>query len=79
MEQQQKSFASHITAPRIVGIVIAALAAIFILQNRSSVSIALFWTNVTTPLWLTLLAVFVLGWLVGVLTSWRRAAVKKRK
>ena len=73
MATQQKSLASYFTATRVAGLVLAVLAVAFIVQNRVSTSIQVFWVEVSTPLWFTLLSVFVIGWVVGVLTSRRRA------
>lgn len=55
---------------------LAIIAVIFVLQNRRSTEIQLFWITVDSPLWFTLLVVFAVGWLVGVLTMRGRA---KRK
>ncbi|WFR73102.1 LapA family protein [Prescottella defluvii] len=52
--------------------VLTILAAIFILQNRNSTSIDLFWVSVQSPLWLTLIVVFAVGWVTGLLMA-RRA------
>ncbi|UPW07271.1 LapA family protein [Gordonia terrae] len=51
-----------------VAIVITVVAVVFILQNRTSVSIELFWVSVRSPMWFILLVIFAVGWLAGALT-----------
>ncbi|MET4166062.1 MULTISPECIES: DUF1049 domain-containing protein [Gordonia] len=51
-----------------VALVITIVAVVFILQNRTSVSIELFWVSVRSPMWFILLVIFAVGWLVGALT-----------
>jgi uncharacterized integral membrane protein len=59
-----------------VGVALAVLAVIFVLQNNGSATIEFFWFTVRAPLWFTLLAVFLVGWLVGFLT--KRIKAKSR-
>lgn len=51
------------------GLALAAVAVVFILQNRDPVSVRLFTIQISSPQWLTLSVVFVLGgasaWLVA--------------
>lgn len=54
-------------------LVLSIIAVIFVVQNRRSTSIQLFWITVDSPLWFTLLIVFIVGWVVGVLTTRSRA------
>ncbi|MCZ4550879.1 hypothetical protein [Gordonia rubripertincta] len=54
-------------------VALSIIAVIFVLQNRRSTNIQLFWITVDSPLWFTLLVVFAVGWLVGVLTMRGRA------
>lgn len=56
-----------------VALILTILLVVFVLQNRADTSINLFWMHVSAPMWFTLLAVFVVGWVVGVLTNRRRA------
>lgn len=61
-----------LTPRRVVVIVLAALSLVFIFQNTRRTRIHwLFW-EVTTPLWLALLAVGVIGMIVGWLFRRRR-------
>ncbi|MCW2653998.1 MAG: hypothetical protein QOE41_3747 [Mycobacterium sp.] len=53
-------------------IVVAALAAAFIAQNRDRHPIHLLWVTVELPTWLILTVVFVAGVLVGLLLRRRR-------
>lgn len=55
-----------------VTIVLAALAAIFIAQNREHHPVHLLWVTVEAAAWLVLTAVFVAGVLVGLLLRRRR-------
>ncbi|QNG17355.1 LapA family protein [Rhodococcus triatomae] len=71
--RQSNTLAAVFTPARIVALALTALAVIFVLQNRDSTSINLFWITVQSPMWFTLLAVFVVGLVTGVLTTSRRA------
>ena len=53
------------TPGRITVLVLAALALIFIFENTASTEIRLLIPLVTMPLWLALLAVAIIGALVG--------------
>lgn len=55
-----------------VGLALAVVAIAFVVQNRATVQIQLFWLSVAAPMWLVLLAVFAVGWLVGALVRRRR-------
>ena len=60
-------------SPRVwLGLAIAAVAVVFIIQNRATVTIQLFTVQVASPQWLTLSVVFVLGLLAGFLIARRR-------
>ncbi|WP_448073820.1 hypothetical protein [Georgenia yuyongxinii] len=54
------------------GLALAVLVVVFVLQNQRAVSILLFWLDLRSPLWLTMLVVFAAGWLVGALVRSRR-------
>jgi lipopolysaccharide assembly protein A len=56
-----------------VGIVVAVLALIFVFQNRESATVDFFWVSVRAPQWFTLLMVFLVGWITGVLMMRGRA------
>jgi lipopolysaccharide assembly protein A len=52
---------------------LALVTALFILQNRGSVSIDVFWITLSAPLWLVLALVFCAGALCAALVRRRRA------
>ena len=62
----------NITPRTWLGIAIAVVAIIFILQNRQPVEISLMMLRVSAPLWITLTAVFLAGFATGWLVSKRR-------
>jgi len=55
-----------------VAIVVVALAAIFIAQNREHHPVHLLWITVESPAWLMLTVIFMAGALVGLLLRRRR-------
>lgn len=55
-----------------VGLAIAGVLAVFVMQNRDSTTIELLWMTYRAPQWLTLLVVFGVGWLVGSLVRRNR-------
>ncbi|WP_226920798.1 LapA family protein [Georgenia subflava] len=67
------SFLRGVSASTWVGLALAVLAVVFVLQNQAVASIQLFWVSVRAPIWLALLAVFLVGWLVGALVRHNRA------
>ncbi|QIK72205.1 LapA family protein [Propioniciclava coleopterorum] len=56
-----------------LGVIIAALAIAFILQNRESAQVNLLVFQVASPLWITLTVVFVAGLAAGMLLRGRRS------
>ncbi|GAA2820449.1 LapA family protein [Saccharopolyspora taberi] len=61
---------SHRVSPRVVtGVVLAGLAVVFVLENRQVVDIRVLLPVVTAPLWAALLAVLVIGVIVGFLLN----------
>ena len=63
---------SAVTAGRLVALGLAALAVVFIAQNRDRVRISLFTIDVTAPIWLILTVMVLVGMAVGVLLRARR-------
>ena len=61
-------FALHNWIP----IVLVALAAVFIGQNRETQRIHLLWMTVESPMWLLLSAMLLIGIVAGVLLNRRR-------
>lgn len=72
-----KNFLSKISVAQWAGLIIAVLAVVFVLMNTQDTAINLFGLTLSGPQWFVLLIVFVVGWLVGVLTS--RSRNKKPK
>lgn len=70
-------FLSKISFMQWVAVVLAILAIVFVLMNRDTTSISFFGVTVSAPLWLTLILVFAVGWLTGVLTVRKRSGGKK--
>lgn len=56
-----------------VGLALAVVAIVFVVQNHATVTIQLFWLQVGAPMWLVLLAIFLVGWAVGALVRRQRA------
>ncbi|HVT68719.1 MAG TPA: DUF1049 domain-containing protein [Trebonia sp.] len=54
-----------LTPGRIVVLVLAALALVFVFENTKDIRIRLLVPEVTMPLWLALLIPYAVGWLVG--------------
>ncbi|MET0995843.1 MAG: lipopolysaccharide assembly protein LapA domain-containing protein [Mycobacterium sp.] len=55
-----------------VAMVLAALAAIFVAQNRDRVSVHVLWVTVDSPMWFILVIIFLVGILIGLLLHRRR-------
>ncbi|WP_199256966.1 LapA family protein [Tomitella fengzijianii] len=68
----RSSFLSRLSFTQWIAVVLAILAIIFVLMNRDTTSISFFGVTVSAPLWLTLILVFAVGWLTGVLTMRKR-------
>lgn len=62
----------RVTPRQIAALVVAVLIVIFIVQNRELVRIQLFTASVTSPLWLVLAVMIVLGALIGFTLGRRR-------
>lgn len=53
-------------------ILLVLIAGFFIFQNRNQVTVNLFWFRLTSPLWVILLVLFIVGLLAGIITFKRR-------
>ena len=71
MSTTQSARKINLSPRTIVAAALTIVAAIFILQNRNSASLDLFWVSVQAPLWLTLVVVFAVGWAAGFLIARR--------
>ena len=64
--------ARRIAARHWLAIILVALAAIFIAQNRERPRVHILWITVESPMWLLLTVMFVVDILVGLLLRRRR-------
>ena len=55
-----------------VALILAALAAIFVAQNRDRVGVHVLWMTLESPLWFILVIIFFVGILIGLLLRRRR-------
>ncbi|NEW37484.1 DUF1049 domain-containing protein [Nocardia cyriacigeorgica] len=69
---EKRSLLGRVSPTQWVALVLTILAVIFILQNRTKVSIEILAVTITSPMWVVLLLVFIVGWVAGVLTMRRR-------
>ena len=58
-------FFARLSAKNWIAILGAVLAVIFILQNRQRVRIEFLFLDLNAPLWISLGAVLLMGWVVG--------------
>jgi uncharacterized integral membrane protein len=58
-------FFARLSAKNWIAILGAALAVIFVLQNRQRVRIEFLFLEMNAPLWISLGAVLLIGWVVG--------------
>ncbi|MEU7985499.1 LapA family protein [Streptosporangium canum] len=78
-DEGPRSFGGWLAAmpPRVwVALVLAALGVVFVAQNRERVRIQWLMLTVTSPLWIALLAVLLVGVIIGLLL--RRRSSKRR-
>ncbi|WP_054813581.1 hypothetical protein [Nocardia arizonensis] len=71
-ETKKRSVLARISPTRWLALGLTVLAVVFVLENRAQVSIEILLINITAPMWLILLTMFLIGWAVGLLTR-RRA------
>lgn len=71
------SFWSKIKPAHWIALILVVVVILFVTQNRSTVSIDLFWASVSAPLWLVLTLIFGIGWLSGYLATRRRTKVQQ--
>ncbi|MFJ4770145.1 DUF1049 domain-containing protein [Streptomyces uncialis] len=69
----KRSVSDYTTPSRIVVIVLAVLTLIFIVENTHDTTIRLIIPEVVMPLWLALLAMWVIGAVCGAYVMRRRA------
>lgn len=69
---EKRSVLARVTPTQWVALGLTVLAVIFVVENRTKVSIELLLVTVRSPMWLVLLVMFVLGWIAGLLTARQR-------
>ncbi|UGT61858.1 hypothetical protein [Nocardia asteroides] len=70
--QPRQSLLAKISTGQWLALVFAVLALIFVLSNRGKVQIEFLLVTVTSPMWLILLIMFVIGVLSGALLTRRK-------
>ncbi|MFC3965204.1 lipopolysaccharide assembly protein LapA domain-containing protein [Nocardia jiangsuensis] len=68
----RRSLLAEVSTGQWLALVFAVLALIFVLSNRGKVRIEFLLVTVTSPLWLILLIMFVIGVLSGALLTRRK-------
>ncbi|MFD6452399.1 hypothetical protein ACFWF3_16585 [Nocardia sp. NPDC060220] len=68
----KRSLLSRVSPTQWVAIGLSIFAVVFVLENRGKVTVEILLITVSSPMWLILLAMFLVGWIAGVLTT-RRA------
>lgn len=71
-QQHQATERTRLPTKWIVALVGLAIAITFIVQNRQTVTVTLFLTGVTGPLWVALACVLVIGVACGYLIAYRK-------
>lgn len=75
MAQQRQSVTTtaniQLYAKYVVALVLFAVALTFIVQNRQPINIYLFTTSVSSPAWIALVVMLVVGMLIGFLLGIR--------
>lgn len=71
---QPRNASSTFTPRRVVAVVLAVLAIVFVLQNRAEVTLQFIGFQVTASLWFASTALLLVGVAIGVLLTSRRAA-----
>ncbi|MGW1201109.1 DUF1049 domain-containing protein [Streptomyces sp. NPDC002536] len=61
-----------LTPSRVVVLAVLVLLLVFVLENTQRLTIRLIVPEVTAPLWLTLVAMLVIGWVLGRFVHVRR-------
>ena len=72
MSEQQPNASStmkvggiNLTARRIIGLIIAVVALIFVFSNTGQVTLKFLWLDLSAPGWVMLLVLLLAGFLVG--------------
>ncbi len=70
-ETKKRSLFSRISPTQWLALGLTVLAVIFVVENRAKVSIEILLVDITAPMWLILLVMFLIGWAAGLLTRRR--------
>lgn len=70
--QRQENAFVRFLKEKWLAIVLVILVIIFIAQNTATVSISLLWWTLSSPLWVTLAGVLLVGLIIGYIISRRR-------
>lgn len=70
-QRQENAFVRFIKE-KWLALVLVILVIIFIAQNTATVSISLLWWTLSSPLWVTLAGVLLVGLIIGYIISRRR-------
>jgi lipopolysaccharide assembly protein A len=62
----------QLTARRIIGILLAVVALIFVFSNTGEVNLKFLWLDVSAPGWLMLLLLLLIGVLIGFVLGRKR-------
>lgn len=76
---EKPNFFSRFSPLNWIAIVLFVLAVIFVLQNRGTVTVDLFWLTVQSPQWLNISVVFLIGWLTGYFSGRRKKTDSTKK
>jgi lipopolysaccharide assembly protein A len=74
--EEHNAFARFVQE-RWLSLVLIVIAVLFIVQNRQSVSIVLFWADLSAPLWLVMALIFLVGLVAGGARTKRRQRAKR--
>ncbi|AJT41614.1 lipopolysaccharide assembly protein LapA domain-containing protein [Psychromicrobium lacuslunae] len=72
VNQSQENAFVRFLKDKWLAIVLVILVIIFIAQNTATVSISLLWWTLSSPLWVSLAAVLLVGAIIGYIISRRR-------
>ncbi|WP_327144188.1 hypothetical protein [Nocardia sp. NBC_01327] len=69
---EKQSILARVSPTQWVALALTVLAVVFVAENRTKVSIEFLLLTISSPMWLVLLVLFVVGWLAGLLTARQR-------
>ncbi|MGN2640960.1 DUF1049 domain-containing protein [Nocardia takedensis] len=72
-ETTRRNVLTRVSPTQWLALGLTVLAVLFVVENRDKVSIEILLISISAPMWLILLAMFLIGWAVGLLTRRRTA------